>query len=85
MTIENQQVQDIAERLIQAVSGNVSDENIRGVCIVFNSIKEMVDKNWEQYIANQTTEALAYDRIRCKCRRAIIVSRSRQDIYCSIV
>lgn len=85
MSIEKSKAAEVAMELIHAVGGVMDEKNIIGVCKVFTYIQEMVDKNWEQYIAGQTTEALAYDKIKCKCKREITISRSRQDIFYSIM
>ena len=85
MKIEDTKATDIAQDLIKAVGGELSDKNILGVLKVFHAIKEMIDLNWEQYLVQTTNEALTVDFVKCKCRRKLEVVRTRQSVYYSIV
>jgi len=75
-------IEEVAQDLIHAVHGDMTEQNIAGVIKVFKSIQEMVDFKWEKHLAEETTENLAIDRIKCSnCKNPIQIVRTRKTIY----
>ncbi len=78
-------VESLAKGLIEAVEGVVTDKNIEGVSLVFKSMLQAQDLNWEQWIAEDTNEALAIDNIACDCGRLVKVERTRSSVYVDVI
>ena len=70
----------VAESLIKAVDGIVTEKNIEGVLEVFEGIRKGVNNQWEEHLAAESTEAIMYDEILCACGSLIDVKRTRLSV-----
>lgn len=77
--------EDAARKLLLAVNGDVTSANIAGVVSVFETIVDVNNLNWEQWVTEETNESLAQDNIKCDCGAKIKVIRSRNEVYVDII
>lgn len=74
-------IEEIAEGLIKAVGGIVSEKNIEGVITVFKGIKKGVDNDWEAYLTEQTNEVIMRDSLACpSCNTTVLIERQRNNV-----
>ncbi len=55
----------IAQSLIEATGGIVTDQNIDGVVRVFKGIARGCNLRWEEHIANRANLMLAEHKVKC--------------------
>ncbi len=74
-----------AEKLIQVIKGELTDENIKGVMSVLATVVEVNDSLWEQWLTMNTNKLLARDSMRCSCGQLIQIERERRIVYTQLV
>ncbi len=82
---DKEYMRNVAQGLIEAVGGLVSEKSIDGVVSVFKGIEQGLTNNWEEHIAQKTNNILARDNIICECGAKILVTRTRQVVQVSTI
>jgi len=74
-------MKEVAEELIGCVDGIVSEENIKGVVTVFQSILKGSDDIWEKHIHEHTESILAEYNVKCEgCDTPASIFRYKKGI-----
>jgi len=73
-------LEETARRLLKAVNAEETEVSIRGVISVFQSFKDVIDVNWEEWITKNSNAILAIDNFRCECGKRIQIERTRHYV-----
>lgn len=78
--------EELALKLISQVEGFPTEENIKSVLECFEGIIIGMNNNWEQFLAEETNEAIMRDCLVCpRCRSKIRVERTRSTVYTDLL
>jgi len=58
-------LESLAESIIEAVGGIVTDKNIEGVIKVMNGVEQGVNLRWEKHLVQKTNGMLSFNRVVC--------------------
>lgn len=74
-------LQTLAQQLIEAVDGLVTEKHIEGVVGVLEGVARGIHSNWEKHITDETNEFLMKDNITCPtCDTAVQIVRRKSII-----
>jgi hypothetical protein len=85
MSYDPEKMREISEGIINAAGGKLTDKNIDGVFKILDTMYQEINNNWEQFLTENTNEALAIDNFCCACCGTLIqIIRERLKIYADV-
>lgn len=70
-----------ATELIQAVGGDCSKDNIKGVASILEKLVDHVNENWEDWLLKKTNDTILYNKYTCSgCGQVVELSRTRHKL-----
>jgi len=76
-----EQIQDLSYKIITAVSGKDSEENMNGVADILTNMIRSVNDGWEEYLLKTTDDTILNSNLSCEdCGCPINFRRSSKKL-----